>query len=238
VTQCANCGLQLIQVCAECQHLNPADAQICQFCNTSLRRPTGWTSVTRSIEPMNPDEGRRRMTARPAQAEAVVARPQVRQRASWSDELDAEAPQAAPPSPTRREKRSFGPRREPRVAARAVLTPEPAPMEVAPAAFAGLVHTPHPYETSGVRELLPIMGDPVQRESARQTHLIIGDIVALVERTIVVVLLLGLFVVVGVVTAAETSSQANLALRGALHFDVKAHVDQLLNALHIVQSPR
>ncbi|HEV2235762.1 MAG TPA: zinc ribbon domain-containing protein [Ktedonobacterales bacterium] len=236
VTQCANCGLQLIQICPECQHLNPADAQICQFCEMPLHRPTGWTSVTRSIEPMNPEEGRRRMTERPAPA-AAVPRPQVRQRASWSDELVAEAPQATPPAPPRRERRSFGPRREQRAAA-AVLAPAPAPMEVAPISYASPVYTPHPYETSGAHELMPIIGDPGRQANAQQAQIIIGDIVALVERVMVIALLLGLFVVVGLVTAAETSSQANLALRGVLHFDVKSHVDQLLNALHILQSPR
>jgi hypothetical protein len=238
VTQCANCGLQLIQVCAKCRHLNPADAQVCQFCETPLLRPNGWTSVTRSIEPVKPDEARRRMTERPAPAEAVVARPQVRQRASWSDELHVEAPRATPPPATRREKRSAGPRREPRAPARAVLTPEPAPMEMAPAHYAGPVLTPHPYDTSGVRELMPIMGDSGRQETAPRSHQMIGDVVALMERTIVVLLLLGLFTVVGVITAAETSSQADLALRGVLHFDVKAHVDQLLNSLHLLQSPR
>jgi hypothetical protein len=238
VTQCASCGLQLIQVCPECLRLNPADAQTCQFCETSLQRPTGWTSVTGSIEPLHPDEGRRRMTARPAPGEAVVPRPQVRQRASWSDELHADAPRATPPPAPFREKRSSGPRREARVAAAAVLAPAPAPMEVASVPYASPMHTPHPYETSGVRELMPIMDDPVRQARARQAQLIIGDIVALVERTMMIALLLGLFAVVGVVTAAETSSQADLALRGVLHFDVKTHVDQLLNTLHILQSPR
>jgi ribosomal protein L37E len=237
VTQCANCGLQLIQVCAECQHLNSADAQVCQFCDTPLHRPSGWTSVTRSIEPLQPDEARRRMTERPVPGEPVMARPQVRQRASWSDELNVEAPRATPPPAPRRERRSAGPRREKRAAAHAVLTPEPAPMEMAPLPYASPVMTPHPYETSGVRELMPIMGDTGRREVSQQTQQMIGDVVALVERLMVVLLLLGLFAVVGVVTAAETSSQADLALRGLLHFDVKAHVDQLLNSLHLLQAP-
>jgi hypothetical protein len=240
VTQCANCGLQLIQQCASCGHLNPADAQVCQFCEMPLQRPSGWTTVSGAIAPLNPEVGRSRMTERPAPAETVVARPQVRQRASWSDELDGgtdEQPQHPQPSP-RRQSRSGGPRRQTRAPAQALLTPEPAPMAIAPAPYASPVQVHHPYEISGVAELTPIFGDGSRRETVRQTQQVIGDVVAMVERTLVALLLLGLFAVVGVITVAETSTQANLALLGVLHFDVKAHVDQLLSSLHLLQSPR
>jgi hypothetical protein len=237
VTQCANCGLQLIQKCASCQHLNPADAQVCQFCEMPLLRPTGWTSVSGAIAPLNSEVGRRRMTQRPAPAETVVARPQVRQRASWSDELDGGGDEERQPAP-QRQHRSGGPRRQTRAPAQALLTPEPAPMEIAPVSFAGAAQVHHPYEVSGVAELTPILDDGSRHEAMRQTQQVIGDVVALVERTLVALLLLGLFAVVGVVTAAETSTQANLALLGVLHFDIKAHVDQLLSSLHLLQSPR
>jgi hypothetical protein len=238
VTQCASCGLQLIQVCPSCQRLNPADAQFCQACNTRLQRPTGWTSVSRSIEPVDPVVARERMSAGPAPAEPVLAKPQVRQRASWSDELHDEAPRAAPPPPPRPERRSPPPRRQTRPPTYTALAPEPAPMEIAPASFASPMRTPHPYEIPGVAELTPIMDDGRRQEQVRQAQQMVSEVVALVERTLVVLLLVGLFVLVGVVTAAETSAGANQALLHALHFDVKAHVDQLLNSLHVLQSPR
>jgi ribosomal protein L37E len=255
VTQCASCGLQLIQICPSCQRLNPADAKVCQVCATSLQRPMGWTSVSRTIEPVDPDVARPRISAGPAPAEPVLARPQVRQRASWSDELHDEAPVAVPPppprperrpaeprsvppTPPRHERRSPAPLRQTRPPTYTAIAPEPAPMEFAPASFASPSRTPHPYDIPGVAELMPIIDDGRRQEQARQTQQMIGEVVALVERTLVVALLIGLFVVVGVATAAETSTATNQALLHALHFDVKAHVDQLLNSLHVLQSPR
>ncbi len=111
-------------------------------------------------------------------------------------------------------------------------------MEMAPVSYASPARVPHPYEVAGVPELTPIMEGDRRYEAARQAQQMIGDVVALVERSLVALLLIGLFAVVGVITAAETSTQANLALLGLLHFDVKTHVDQLLTSLHLLQSPR
>ncbi len=216
VTTCANCELQLIQICPACDHLNPAHAQVCQYCNASLSRPSGWSGVVRRIEPLNPGEARRRILSQPAPEYPLVPGPQVRRPARWSGGLVAQ-----PPTPSQDTAR------------------QPTSVRAAPAQYAGPLVTPHPYDSVGGSELQPLIPD-YQRsaDAAAGRRRTVGTVSALVERFLVVALLFGLFAVVAVITTAETSSQANQVLIGVLHFDVKAHIDQLLRALHLMQPQR
>jgi hypothetical protein len=89
VTQCTECGLQLIQICPSCERLNPGHAAACQYCGSPLRRPRGWSGVLGPITPLAPEEARRRMTDRPMTGRPVTPGPQVRQPASWDIVDDA-----------------------------------------------------------------------------------------------------------------------------------------------------
>jgi hypothetical protein len=230
VTQCSECGLQLIQICPSCDKLNPGHGQTCQFCGELLQRPQGWTSVMRPIMPLAPDEARKRMTGRPAPLGSVSAGPQVRRPAEWVDEsMNADAP------PTRR-----GGRERKRSTPRAA--PVAAPIAVAPHPIVSnpIVTAAHPYESAGPK-LQPVMdpvtlgGQPFPRPSRAVD--IASVLAALLERLLTIALLLGLFAVVGVIAAAESSEQANHALAVYLHLDIRQQVTHLLTILHL-NTPR
>ena len=90
----------------------------------------------------------------------------------------------------------------------------------------------HPYET-GAPALAPVMGyGPGELRSRHGSHIMAG-VGVFVERVFTIVLLVGIFAVVGLSAAAEASPQINHLLALYLHFDIKSHVDQLLSQLHI-----
>lgn len=226
VTQCSECGLQLIQICPSCDKLNPGHGQKCQFCGDLLQRPQGWTSVMRPIMPLAPDEARKRMTGRPAPFGSVSAGPQVRRPAAWVDEsMDDED---APSRRGARERRRSTPS----------AAPVAAPVAVAPRSFAPspFVTASHPYESAGpvlhpVMEPVVMGGQPLPRSSRAVD--VASVLAALLERLLTITLLLGLFAVVGIIAAAESSEQANHALVAYLHIDIRQQITHLLTVLHL-----
>jgi hypothetical protein len=63
--------------------------------------------------------------------------------------------------------------------------------------------------------------------------MLLGAVGTLVERALTIALLLGVFVVLGAITAAEASPQANQAILHAVHIDIKALIDHVLTGLHL-----
>jgi hypothetical protein len=224
VTQCGGCGLQLIQVCPNCEKLNPGHAEECQYCRATLRRPRGWSGVNHPIVALDPLEARRRITAGPGAASAMPRTPPPNRPApqavpvagpsAWTDKAQVNSRPAprrqSPPTP---------------VAARG------APVAAGP--YPGIPLTAqHPYET-GAPALAPVMDYGADSQHYRQGSRFMAAVGPLIERVFTIVLLVGIFAVVGLAAAAEASPQANQLLALYLHFDIKSHVDQLLSQLHI-----
>jgi hypothetical protein len=244
VTQCTECGLQLIQVCPTCEKLNPGHATRCQHCGATLERPRGWSGLAQAIVPIAPEEARKRMTGRPMTPRPVSPAAPAPGPRVWGG-ADEEGAEPAPARPRR-------PQRPPVAVREREMLPEPSylptpatghhpyesggPAPQRAAAMSAPSSAPmaarHPYETGGP-ELQPIMaGQPVSLMPSRAS-ILVGAVGALVERTLMSVLLLGLFAVVAAITAAEASPQANHALMVAFHINIKSQVDHLLLLLHL-----
>jgi hypothetical protein len=81
--------------------------------------------------------------------------------------------------------------------------------------------------------LRPVLGyDPHARREPRGLRLV-QTLASIIERVFTIALLCCVFVIIGVITAAESSQSANSALAAYLHYDVKVHIDALLALLHI-----
>ncbi len=244
VTQCTECGLQLIQICPTCEKLNPGHVSQCQHCGAALERPRGWSGVAQPVVPVPPEEGRRRMTDRPLTPRPITPAPQAPGPQAWrsTDAVDEDFASAAPVAPSQRPR----PRRpavlerdrEPEPPAALSLAPSPMaarhPYESAGPTFAAAapVAAPHPYDIAGA-PLVPILDQDAVPSLPTRTSMLLGAVGTLVERALTVALLVGLFVVVGAITAAEASPQANQAIFHALHIDIKVQVDHLLTMLHL-----
>jgi hypothetical protein len=225
VTQCSGCGLQLIQICPQCERLNPGHVEQCQQCGTRLTRPAGWSGVHEHIQPMEPAEARRRATAAPAPIAAAwqpMRRPTPE---AWQAEARDEHPGRS----------GHSGRRQGGAPAAAFAQPAAGVLEVAAvrSVVAGdMLTSPHPYETMGPA-LQPVMGYAEHEERPARGLQVAQTVAAVVERLFTVVLLLCVFAIIGVITAAEASPSANATLSAFLHYDVKTHLDSLLALLHI-----
>lgn len=216
VTQCSGCGLQLIQICPVCERLNPGHAERCQSCDAPLERPRGWSGVNRPIVSMEPQQARRRISGRPA-TPPIAPAPQVRQPLAWDDDPTPDIAHI-PPFQSFEAPVLVGGYSQPRMASAVAVAPRP--------------DGRHPYESTGPAMRPDMLYDgseaaPSWRAQAATT------ITAILERMMTLGLIAVLFVVVGAVAASEASPQANHTLSAILHFDIKSHVDLLLNLLQI-----
>ena len=206
VTQCSECGLQMIQVCPSCERLNPGHIDRCQFCGTELERPGGWTSVSGAIKPLDPKEGRKRMASRPIAPRPAKPAAQAR----VFPNVPSRPINSAPVSPGQRA-----------AVAQAVLELQPPPRASASAEA-------HPYELVG-SDLRPVaMTMPVAYKLSFGARLALAF-----ERLLTVALVLAIVGLVGLIGAAETSPQANHWITATLHVDVKAHIDGFLTWLNL-----
>ncbi|HEY7833858.1 MAG TPA: zinc ribbon domain-containing protein [Ktedonobacterales bacterium] len=209
VTQCSECGLQMIQVCPACDRLNPGHIDRCQFCDAPLEQPGGWTAVSGAIKPLDLKEGRKRMASRPIAPPAVTPLPAMPRPANAA----ARAPVASiPVAPAQRA-----------AASRAVLelqsVPPPAPDPPSDA---------HPYALVG-SDLRPVpMTMPAAYKVPFGTRLGVAF-----ERLLTITVIVALLALVGIVTAAEVSPQADHWLLLTLHIDVKRHIDGFLSWLQV-----
>jgi hypothetical protein len=237
VTQCSGCGLQLIQICPNCERLNPGHVEQCQQCGSRLTRPAGWSGVHQPIQPLETAEGRRRATAGPAPVTPAWQPNRKPTPEAWRDAERDERLRGSYGGREREPARSGRPWRSPSPPPASSVggPPMPAMLEVAtvhPDVARGLAATHHPYETMGPA-LQPVMPyDLADEQATRGAHLL-QAVASVVERLFTVGLVLCLFAVIGVITAAEASPSANAALSAYLHYDVKAHIDALLGLLHI-----
>lgn len=111
--------------------------------------------------------------------------------------------------------------------------PEMLEMATVGADLAGpLLTAPHPYETMGPA-LQPVLSQDRREARGPRGAQVLLALGALIERLFTIALLIALFAIVGLITAAESSTSANAALTAYLHYDIKAHLDALLTLLHI-----
>jgi len=109
------------------------------------------------------------------------------------------------------------------------LTAEPL---VGPAFAADPMALRPPYEVNGPLYQPVVLGEAPSALPSRGSMLA-EAVVTLLERALTVVVLLGLFAVVGTITVAEASAQANHSLAVVLHFDIREQVKHLLIMLHL-----
>ncbi|HEV7129029.1 MAG TPA: hypothetical protein VGN32_16475 [Ktedonobacterales bacterium] len=211
VTQCAQCGRQLIQICQRCEHLNPGHAQQCQACGAPLERPSGWTSVRSPVLQLQRGE-RPRQPTQPADR-APSPRAQRNKRPIKNSGAVALQPAGQ------------------RVAA-PVLAAQPALAFGAADAMALSGGGAHPYEVagSGLRPVIAPRGGA--RANTYRPSLLSGVGLA-IERLLTAVLVLAVIAVIALAVAAEQSPAANHWLTLTLHLDIKAHLDRMLYWLRV-----
>lgn len=210
VTQCSECGLQMIQVCPTCDRLNPGHSDRCQFCGAELEQPGGWTAVTGTIKPLDTNEGRKRMASRPVTPLPASSLAQGRVFGNTRHK----PPASVPVKPAQRA-----------AVAHAVLELQNPPMPTfAPPASAEA----HPYEMIG-SDVRPVaMTMPIAYKVSFGARLALAF-----ERILMFVLIVALIALIAIVAAAESSPQANHWITLTLHVDVKKHIDGFLTWINL-----
>lgn len=228
VTQCSECGLQLIQVCSACEKLNPGHAEQCQYCGAALERPRGWSGVIGPIVSLEPGEARRRMKGRLPASPSVPVGPQKRNPGVWQRRS------AIPSGPAKNQGRNRGGHSR-ALAGGADVTFAQAGSANHPYHAAASVPLqaslggPHPYDPG--QGLQPIIAtQAVAPRPARLANLIYGLGLA-VEKLLTAAVLLAVVAALAAVVAAEASPQLNHTLLLLVHIDIHQRVDVIIQWL-------
>jgi hypothetical protein len=241
VTLCTACQLQLVQICPNCERLNPGQAERCDACGSLLARQRGWSGA---LQPLSHDVAAAMWGVGDphggATKSATSPPPQV-----TSQIADVHAGTAStrivPYVPSTRRMLSSGPTYTPGgVASGGVTSGGVTSGGVTSAdaasptrergqrrrptltAYAGMAGTDADAGGTGLPPLLT----PMEHVGAA------GKVGAVLDRISGWILVAVVVVVVGMVAAAELSPGADAALRGIIHIDIR---QTLANFGHQIQ---